>query len=47
MPKSPQKSSFPNRTLLGLERDTPEHVVYPCESCFNSAILTRSCGLPL
>ncbi|KHG06419.1 hypothetical protein F383_32921 [Gossypium arboreum] len=23
MPKSPQKWPFPNRTLLGLDRDTP------------------------
>ncbi|KHG09790.1 hypothetical protein F383_02449 [Gossypium arboreum] len=23
MPKSPQKLPFPNRTILGLDRDTP------------------------
>ncbi|KHF99055.1 hypothetical protein F383_38205 [Gossypium arboreum] len=22
-------------------------VIYPCESCFDSAKLTRSCGLPV
>ncbi|KHG19033.1 hypothetical protein F383_24501 [Gossypium arboreum] len=44
MPTSRQKWPFLNWTQLGLGRDTP-HVLYPCELCFDSARLTRPCGL--
>ncbi|KHG03562.1 hypothetical protein F383_28036 [Gossypium arboreum] len=40
---SPQKWPFPNWTQFGLEWHG--RVLYPCESCFDSARLTRSCGL--
>ncbi|KHF99969.1 Phosphopentomutase [Gossypium arboreum] len=45
MPKSPQKWSFPNRTKLGLDKDTPT-----CEEV--QAVLepvkpTRACDLPV
>ncbi|KHF98127.1 hypothetical protein F383_37249 [Gossypium arboreum] len=47
MPRSPQKWPFPDRTLLGLDRDTHGRVVYPFKSCFDSSKWTWLCGLPM
>ncbi|KHG00610.1 hypothetical protein F383_39005 [Gossypium arboreum] len=44
MPKSPQKWPFMDRTILGLDRDTP---VGHARSCFDSAKWKRPCGLPV
>ncbi|KHG06866.1 Fluconazole resistance 1 [Gossypium arboreum] len=47
MPKSPQNWPFLNRVILGLGRDTPMCVVYPCKSCFDPAKGTRPCDTPV